>query len=641
MKRSVNQTGKINKGAPSGFLISLLFHVGAFFIAGLFVVFVVVNKPEPEFEPPPAIERPRMKLKKPKVKIRKSSNPKPSSRIVAKVKTRDMPAIQLPDLEGVGDGLLGGIGDGDILGRPDIQGVSLFGETESLGGNELAGTYYDFLRDRNGNDSSMTPDEYAMIMDNFLSRDWSRNQFGKYFKAPRTLYTKSIAIPPLKSFHAPRAFGEEDGKGWFWAIHYTGKIAHHEDIRFRFWGLGDDILAVRLDGELVFLSCLPKWGTELKDVTIDLWDSSAPEDEVYPIGNFHAVVGDWVELKAYEYRDLEILIGESRGGIFTAMLMVEVEGVEYDRNPFYGGPTLPFFAMAPFSKDQVEEIYNRLQPGEATCERGPVFDDYSGISAEDAVPMEYEDAAAVPPPPLIAAHVPELRSWTTADERQFEAKYLTRVVDAVLLETREGRQQKMPIRSLSSEDRDYVMLLNPPEMKIDFIKRSDQKMPPDDSPWLRSPSRRIQIADYQFGVRLKTTSVNNDYDKPLTVEYFAVGDEVAGDNFVLLDRQSTTFIPTRDFEGEFVFEGARSVEVMKLALQRARGGMRGVEYGGYLITVSDELGRIVQYRTSNEFLFENSENLKKLPVGKHFNRNCNRVMPDRPREEDRFRDTLY
>ena len=36
--------GRVNKGAPSGLVISLLFHAAAFFIAGLFVVFTVVNK---------------------------------------------------------------------------------------------------------------------------------------------------------------------------------------------------------------------------------------------------------------------------------------------------------------------------------------------------------------------------------------------------------------------------------------------------------------------------------------------------------------------------------------------------------------------------------------------------------------------
>ena len=67
------KTPKINKGGPSGMVISLLVHAAAFFVAGLFVVFTVLQEPEPEFEAPPPVQRPKMKLKKPKVKIKKTS----------------------------------------------------------------------------------------------------------------------------------------------------------------------------------------------------------------------------------------------------------------------------------------------------------------------------------------------------------------------------------------------------------------------------------------------------------------------------------------------------------------------------------------------------------------------------------------
>ena len=123
-----SKRSKVSKGAPSGFIISLAFHVAAFFVAGLFVVFTVVGKKEPEFKAPPPVERPKMNIKKPKVKVQKNSQPKPSSRIVAKVKSRDMPEIQLPDLMGTGEGLLGGSGlGGEFLDLPDVGEMTLFG----------------------------------------------------------------------------------------------------------------------------------------------------------------------------------------------------------------------------------------------------------------------------------------------------------------------------------------------------------------------------------------------------------------------------------------------------------------------------------------------------------------------------------
>ena len=122
-----------------------------FFLSGMFVVFSVLPKSAPVFEVPPPIEavhvtlpmdgmdslaladydgasrqrydksngnreslsevaaeRPRMALKKPTVKVKKSSAPKPSTRIVANVKMSPMPEINIPDIVGTGEGLMGG-----------------------------------------------------------------------------------------------------------------------------------------------------------------------------------------------------------------------------------------------------------------------------------------------------------------------------------------------------------------------------------------------------------------------------------------------------------------------------------------------------------------------------------------------------
>ncbi len=100
-----------------------------FFLSGIFVVFQVLPMQEPCFEPPPPMERPKMMLKKPKVQVR-TSQPKPASRIVAKVKTARVPDIQLSDTVGTGVGLLGGAGPGsENLEQIKIQDMAVFGST--------------------------------------------------------------------------------------------------------------------------------------------------------------------------------------------------------------------------------------------------------------------------------------------------------------------------------------------------------------------------------------------------------------------------------------------------------------------------------------------------------------------------------
>jgi Ca-activated chloride channel family protein len=83
------------------------------FFSGLFVVFTNYPKHqyvsvEPEFEAPSPTSRPSMRLKKPKAKIATSSEPSPSSRIVAKVKTGSQHSFTVPYLMGRGEGLAGG-----------------------------------------------------------------------------------------------------------------------------------------------------------------------------------------------------------------------------------------------------------------------------------------------------------------------------------------------------------------------------------------------------------------------------------------------------------------------------------------------------------------------------------------------------
>ena len=96
MKRLFGKKQKLIKGTSSAVLLSILIHAVLFLLAGLLVVFTVVKVKEPEFEAPKAVERPKMKLRKPKVKIKKSSKPKSTTRIVTRSKRTSMPNIQLP-----------------------------------------------------------------------------------------------------------------------------------------------------------------------------------------------------------------------------------------------------------------------------------------------------------------------------------------------------------------------------------------------------------------------------------------------------------------------------------------------------------------------------------------------------------------
>ncbi len=613
------------KGAPSGFVVSLLFHAAAFLIAGAFVVFTVVNKEEQRFVPPKPVDRPKMKLKKPKVQVKKNTKPRSTTRIVAKVRQASMPEIQLPEMSGIGEGLGTGGLDGLSM-MPDLTTETFFGNAQSIG-NDFVGTFYDFTRDRLGKPTLLAPENMFQKVKDFMVKGWNPNVFSQYYRSPNKLYATFFCVPTEYSTLGPAAFGHPEASSWCWIVHYKGKLVYKDDITFRFWGQGDDYMIVRVDGQIVLIAC---WPQSAEPYYTQLWRSTSPDNRIYPLGNNRSVVGDWVELKAGEPKDMEVLIGEGKGGLFAALLTVEVKGEKYDQNPFLGGPTLPIFKTEELSQSMVEDIGNMLHEGDACLTNGPVFKDYESRQAP-AVAVEPvaapEPETAVPP----AVDPRATRVWTSVDGKTMEGEYVTKLGNQAVIQVGKGKQIKIPLDQLAGEDRSFIELENPPELYIDFYKASDQIPPPHESPYvdLHFP---IRISDFTFGVQIKQKTTD-PYNHRLHVEYFAIGEEVDGNNYVLLDHRDTWFDLNEANKREFQFLGDK-VRVQSKATW-PNSPMRGVKYGGYLVIVTDERGKVVQYAASSKFLYDYVENLRKIPLTRHFDRECLRVAPPRPTFDDR------
>ena len=123
----------------------------------------------------------------------------------------------------------------------------------------------------------------------FVQNGWSPSTFSRYYCSPNKLYTTTFAVPPVLSSDAASAFGEppDDERTYYCvALHYKGELVHHEDIRFRFWGLGSEALVVAVDGEIVLNAHYPRsrygwpWDTEM---ITPHWQSSANESDRYPM----------------------------------------------------------------------------------------------------------------------------------------------------------------------------------------------------------------------------------------------------------------------------------------------------------------------------------------------------------------------
>ena len=130
-----------------------------------------------------------MQLKKPKVKVKKTTKPKTTQRIVTKMKSASMPDIQLPELSGVADGLNAGLGGFDLM--PDLNEMTLFGGGQTIG-NDFVGTFYDFKRDRTGRPIPMDPTQFSEELRRFCSRWVSIFSAGSVLSIPKEVICDGI-----------------------------------------------------------------------------------------------------------------------------------------------------------------------------------------------------------------------------------------------------------------------------------------------------------------------------------------------------------------------------------------------------------------------------------------------------------------
>lgn len=377
-----------NHSKSSAAFISLGIHAVLIVVAISFVAVTVINKPEQVFDQV-KVSRPRVPLKKltVPVNIKKKKTPKPKlrKRIVSKPTTKSV-EIKMPEMTGIKGGT-GYLNDGNGLGSLgfglDID--NLFGGKKSMG-NEFAGSFYDLKQTSRGKPAEMNDWKYDEVLRRFLS-SWNENVLERYFKAPESRYTIAFSMPVLQADAAPKAFGVGDVvKPRHWLAHYTGKFTVPESGRYRFCGLGDDVLYVRVNRRLVLDACWPTIQGQLSR-----WESDDPDSGSAPLNNSRMFIGDWMPLTKGTPVEMEVLIGERPGGQFSCALLIEQEGKKYREVSYAAGiapgrdnenynhnmpypagtrKVLPIFKLVDIPEKLVGKM--KLNPDQATLE-GPTF----------------------------------------------------------------------------------------------------------------------------------------------------------------------------------------------------------------------------------------------------------------------------
>lgn len=300
---------------------------------------------------------------------------------------------------------------------------------------------------------------------------WSPLGLSRYYRSPKKLYATTIAVPVILLSLAPSAFGEEETLGYFWVVHYKGQLVHPDGITFRFRGVADDILVVGVDGEVVLSACIKTSGVDFSRDITPHWQSDSADSRKH--SGFE--VGDWITLEPGVPLDMEVIIGEIPGGVFSAMLVVEVQGEEYGEN-IRGAPIFPIFKTSEVSRDLHESTHANLVEGIVNVTNGPVFCDYNtAIRRGLNVPGTAEKRSVADLPSGDTAN-DEMRTWTRVDGGTLEAGFVVVIGDKAVLRDSRGKQRKIPLVQLSGEDRKFIELANPPKFNIEFSKQSNQRM---------------------------------------------------------------------------------------------------------------------------------------------------------------------
>lgn len=214
----------------------------------------------------------------------------------------------------------------------------------------------------------------------------------------------------------------------------------------------------------------------------------------------------------------------------------------------------------------------------------------------------------------------DTRVWTLSNGKSIEAELISVIGGKVSLKNLRGKVVKVPEAELSEGDINYIELNTPPDLDLSFSKTSKVRVFPDSLSDL--PSSQF----FQFKAIVKQKS-SQSYNHDLQIEFFVIGEEKAGDRFILLDYQKENF---RLSDGSrSVYElSSRKVELIAFEMN---GQNRGDVYRGYMIVITDSRGEVIAYTSKREDWYQNIDNLRQVPISKLFDDECNRAWPTRPK----------
>jgi len=275
---------------------------------------------------------------------------KTNSRITSKNANASLAVSSLPSLanplatagaigggssKGFGGGSGGGIGSGKGAGVGGGRNfVSLFGMKNNAGMTVggLLGTLYDLKQTSDRKPTAAAPAKagippYRASVREFLESGWSPGRLQKFFKSPDMLVSGQLFITGRSADDAPKAFEVEKlMKPSRWVVHYRCYVEVPSSLPFRFVGSGDDFLIVRWNRKIALDD---GYETFFAGKDGNYRDFGVKVSKEYKVdrrpGSLNRLkAGPWIQVTKGTKVPVEVLMGETPGGVFDCYLAIEV-----------------------------------------------------------------------------------------------------------------------------------------------------------------------------------------------------------------------------------------------------------------------------------------------------------------------------
>ena len=249
--------------------------------------------------------------------------------------------------KGFGGGSGGGIGAGKGVGSGGGRNfVSLFGMKGGPNANAggLIGTLYDLKQTADRKPTSAAPANtgigpYRTSVREFLESGWSAGRLQRFFKSPDKLVSGQLFITGRSADDAPKAFEVEKlMKPSRWVVHYRCYVEMPSSLPFRFVGSGDDFLVVRWNRKIALDDGYETYlagGGNYKDFGVKVTQEYKVDRR--PGGLHRLKAGPWIQVTKGTKVPVEVLIGETPGGVFDCYLAIEVAKSSTKVNGQYEG----------------------------------------------------------------------------------------------------------------------------------------------------------------------------------------------------------------------------------------------------------------------------------------------------------------